>query len=125
MKKIDSIIQVKKFDLDDDPRKSSGGIGMVDFLSYQDLEAMFGHPDRVDTSDDKVTCEWNRSFSAKGKTYYVDIYDWKATQSYDSRNVAKTYREVTEWHFGSDNPEAAELVRAYIGTYLNTLEIEK
>lgn len=115
---MNTSIKVSKIKEGEDTRKSSSLIGTVDFLTYHDLEALFGKPDYLDDCGDKISCEWNRAFSDGKRTFYVDIYDYKATKAYDSRNTAKTYKEVTEWHFGSDTEEAGELVRAYIGAYV-------
>ena len=113
------MITVSKILEGQDPRESSHLIGEVDFLTYADLEAMFGAPTWTEDWSDKVTCQWELAFTDGKKTFYVDVYDWKATQLYDPSNEAATYKEVTDWHFGCDTEKAAPMVRAFIGQYLN------
>ena len=77
--------------------------GYVDATREQ-LVAIFGEPEPIESSDGKVTTEWIIEFADKT---IATIYDWKR---YDLG--APTDDELYSWHIGGHQRRALENVQA-------------
>jgi len=74
--------------------------------TYNQLVKAFGKPVYTDSTDDKVTCEWELKIEDEnGNQVGFTVYDWKEYVS-PLRNKDRYY----EFHIGTQTPAGTKLV---------------
>lgn len=84
--------------------------GTLNNLTYQDLEQMFGTPNRQPTLDGKIAGGWNLA----ANNGLVSIYAYKDIN----------WHEATEWSVGARTQEAANEVMACVQDHIDPPELK-
>lgn len=77
-------------------------------IKYSTLVSIFGEPNKIGSSDDKVEWEW--IFKLNGKI--ITIYNWKNGSKYLGKDVDP--ESINEWHVGGCAHDVLDLLEYFL-----------